>query len=74
MCLGTDMQATHEYDIIARFATFVLVLTILRRRLHFGHDDAECRATCETYAFEVVCTAINHYKSWPGLLNSATFE
>lgn len=53
---------------------FVLVLTILRRKLHAGQEDAECRATCETYAFEVVCTAINHYKSWPGLLNSATFE
>jgi hypothetical protein len=65
---------TKEYDIIARLSTFVLVLTFVQRQQHAGQAEAEARRYCETLAFEVCCAAINHYKSWPGLLNSATFE
>ena len=68
------ITATSEYDIIARFAAFVLALTSLRQLQHSGDDDTFARSVCETYAFEMICASIGHYKSWKGLLNSATFE
>lgn len=67
-------SGTLEYDIIARFSTFVLALTLMKKRRFAGGTEHEARQACETIAFEVVCASITHYKSWIGLLNSATFE
>jgi len=64
---------THEYDIIARFSAFVLALTLLKKGDQ-SKDDPQARAICEDMAFEVCCASIMHYKTWVGLLNSATFE
>ncbi|WVQ79664.1 hypothetical protein IAT38_001764 [Cryptococcus sp. DSM 104549] len=71
---AVEIQTTHEYDIIARFSTFVLVLTLVRKKQRAGAIETEARRACEVLAFEVCCAAINHYKSWTGLLNSATFD
>lgn len=68
------LTATKEYDIIARFSAFVLVMTLVQRQQQTGRLDLGSRRYYETVAFEVCCAAIDHYTSWPGLLNSATFE
>ena len=46
----------------------------MKKRQYAGGEELEAQRACETIAFEVVCAAIAHYKSWRGLLNSATFE
>ncbi|OCF41834.1 transcription factor [Kwoniella heveanensis CBS 569] len=71
---SNETQRTLEYDIIARFSTFVLHLTLLRKGQYEDKMELEARQACEELAFEVCCTSINHYKSWKGLLNSATFD
>ncbi|ORY25458.1 putative transcription factor [Naematelia encephala] len=68
-----EISSTLEYDIIARFSTFILALTLLRKQYN-EETEAAARDTCETIAFEVCCASINHYKSWTGILNSATFD
>ncbi|WWD22586.1 hypothetical protein CI109_107079 [Kwoniella shandongensis] len=70
---ASEIETTCEYDIIAKFSTFVLALTIKQKQLS-TENETEARETCETVAFEVCCLSINHYKSWKGLLNSATFD
>lgn len=69
-----EIQSTHEYDIIARFSAFVLALTLVKKRQLTGQIEREARRACEVLAFDVVCAAIHHYKTWNGLLNSATFD
>nr|KIR44715.1 transcription factor [Cryptococcus bacillisporus CA1280] len=69
-----EIQSTHEYDIIARFSAFVLALTLVKKRQLTGQIEREARRVCEVLAFDVVCAAIHHYKTWKGLLNSATFD
>ncbi|WVQ97772.1 hypothetical protein IAU59_004886 [Kwoniella sp. CBS 9459] len=71
-----ETQSTLEYDIIAQFSTFVLHLTLLKKGQYEYENgmELEARQACEELAFEVCCTTINHYKSWKGLLNSATFD
>ncbi|WVQ74083.1 hypothetical protein IAR50_003667 [Cryptococcus sp. DSM 104548] len=69
-----EITSTHEYDIIARFSTFVLALALVKKRQATGHIESEARKACEALAFDVCCGAINHYKTWEGLLNSATFD
>nr|XP_018264996.1 uncharacterized protein I303_03178 [Kwoniella dejecticola CBS 10117]OBR87154.1 hypothetical protein I303_03178 [Kwoniella dejecticola CBS 10117] len=69
-----EITSTLEYDIIARFSTFVLALTLLKKDHEDDQDDIEARKACETLAFEVCCASINSYKSWSGILNSATFD
>jgi hypothetical protein len=45
------------------------------RKKQFDKDmKAQAKEACEELAFEVVCGAIAHYKTWQSLLNSATFE
>ena len=45
------------------------------RKKQFGDEmERQAKAASEELAFEVVCGAIAHYKTWPSLLNSATFE
>ncbi|KAH8079615.1 putative transcription factor [Filobasidium floriforme] len=70
----TEISSTKEYDIIARFSAFVLVMTLVQRQQQTGRLDLGSRRYYETVAFEVCCAAIDHYTSWPGLLNSATFD
>ena len=69
-----SISATKEYDIIARFSTFVLVMTLVQRQQQTGRLESHTRRYCESVAFEVCCAAIDHYTSWTGLLNSATYE
>jgi hypothetical protein len=64
----------NEYEIISRFSVFVLVSTVIQRQLHAGKADPEGRKYCETLALEVICSALNHYKTWSATLNSDTFE
>nr|XP_019007650.1 uncharacterized protein I206_07665 [Kwoniella pini CBS 10737]OCF46431.1 hypothetical protein I206_07665 [Kwoniella pini CBS 10737] len=71
---AVEITSTSEYDIIARFSTFVLALTLLRKDHEDDKDEIEARKACETLAFEVCCASINNYKSWIGILNSATFD
>jgi hypothetical protein len=49
-------------------------MTLVQRQQQTGRLDLGSRRYYETVAFEVCCAAIDHYTSWPGLLNSATFE
>ncbi|KAK8845637.1 hypothetical protein IAR55_006353 [Kwoniella newhampshirensis] len=70
---ANEIKITREYDIIAKFSEFVLTLTVMKKQTSTGYE-VEARSACETIAFEVCCLAINHYKSWTGLLNSATFD
>ncbi|WWD05445.1 hypothetical protein V865_003522 [Kwoniella europaea PYCC6329] len=68
-----EITSTLEYGIIAMFSTFVLALTLLKKD-HDDEDDVEARKACEDLAFEVVCASIHSYKSWTGIVNSATFD
>lgn len=65
---------TSEYDIIARFSMLVVALSLLSKKQYEGDMERDARQTCEILAFEVCCASIRHYKSWSGVLNSATFE
>ncbi|WVW80435.1 hypothetical protein I302_102417 [Kwoniella bestiolae CBS 10118] len=69
-----EITSTLEYGIIAMFSTFVLALTLLKKDHDDDKDDVEARKACEDLAFEVCCASINSYKSWTGILNSATFD
>ncbi|WWC88152.1 uncharacterized protein L201_003057 [Kwoniella dendrophila CBS 6074] len=71
---AVEMTSTTEYDIIARFSTLILALTLLKKEHNGDKDDIEARQACENLAFEVCCFSINNYKSWTGILNSATFD
>ncbi|ODN85654.1 transcription factor [Cryptococcus wingfieldii CBS 7118] len=71
---AVESTSTHEYDIIARFSAFVLALALVKKRQATGHIESEARKVCEALAFDVCCGAINHYKTWQGLPNSATFD
>ncbi|WRT65953.1 uncharacterized protein IL334_002904 [Kwoniella shivajii] len=71
---AVEITSTLEYDIIARFSTFVLALTLLKKNPQKDDSDTEARKACETLAFEVCCASTNNYKSWNGVLNSATFD
>ncbi|WWC96674.1 hypothetical protein V866_003546 [Kwoniella sp. B9012] len=68
-----EITSTLEYGIIAMFSTFVLALTLLKKD-HDDEDNVEARKACEDLAFEVVCASIHSYKSWTGIVNSATFD
>ncbi|WVR04388.1 hypothetical protein IAU60_001390 [Kwoniella sp. DSM 27419] len=70
----SETSGTLEYDIIAKFSTFVMALTLAKKGHYDESMEAEARRTCEALAFEVCCTTIHHYKSWKGILNSATFD
>jgi hypothetical protein len=52
----------------------VVALSLLSKKQYEGEMEKQARQLFETYAFEVCCASISHYKSWTGLLNSATFE
>lgn len=71
---GVVVGGPSEYDIIARFSCFVLISIVVQRQEHAGKVDPPARDYCVDEAFEVCCSAIHHYKTWTGLLNSATFE
>jgi len=73
---GAHVSGTHEYDIIARFSAFVLALSLPKKSDVYASDsdNNQARVICEEMAFEVCCASIHHYKTWNGLLNSATFE
>lgn len=71
-----DKSGTHEYDIIALFSAFVLALTLVKKSDHpqSQGETGQAKMICENMAFEVCCASIQHYKTWTGILNSATFE
>ena len=52
----------------------VVALSLLSKKQYEGEMERDARQTCEMLAFEVCCASIRHYKSWSGVLNSATFE
>jgi len=68
------VSASAEYTIIAKFSSFVLHVTLMRKKQFDDEMERRAKAASEELAFEVVCGAIAHYKTWPSLLNSATFE
>ncbi|KAK4688960.1 hypothetical protein P7C73_g1146, partial [Tremellales sp. Uapishka_1] len=71
---SAETQSTKEYDIISRFSHFVLALTVMRKVGSHPTAKAEASKACDLLAFEVCCSSINHYRTWNGLLNSATFD
>lgn len=72
MCILTE--ASLEYEIIAKFSELILCLTLMQRMQYPEDMERSAKADAERLAFEVVCVAIAHYKSWTSILNSATFE
>lgn len=67
-------KASLEYEIIAKFSELILCLTLMRRMQYPDDMEKAAKAEAEKLAFEVICVAIAHYKSWTSILNSATFE